>query len=420
MFNTVRKYIAMLGAKITALAWREMTVKEWFSMGDAGTMTDAGIYVTPEIAKRASAVFACIRILAGCVSTSPAQVFKRTADEGRELYPGHPLYRKVHLEPNPLMSAAVFFETAVSHIYLHGNAIALLMRNNRGGVRDIFLLDPRLVKNERVDNRLRYQVPLEGGGYRIYDQDDILHIPNIFVDLKDGRGMATIEAGSQSIGLSLVAERHSASYLKNSMASDTVITYPQALMSKDMREKTIEYLEEHYGGTKKGTPLVLTEGGTAATLTIDAEKAQVLQSREFQVTDITRLFGIPPWLVSAVEKTTSWGAGIEHMNIGMVAYALNPLIVRLEQEFNRKIFRDGKNFVELNITGLLRGDTKTRHEAYRIARGGNQEPGWMTINEIRKRENLQPDDDPESDKIYRPPANSGSVENGQTAETAAQ
>lgn len=232
--------------------------------------------------------------------------------------------------------------------------------------------------------------------------------------------MATVEAGSQAIGLALVAERHSASYLKNSMASDTVITYPQGKMSPDLKEETRKYLKKHYGGTEKGTPLVLTEGGTATTLVIDAEKAQILQSREFQAIDITRLFGIPPWLIAAVEKTTSWGTGIEQMNIGMVTYALNPLIVRMEQEYNRKIFRDGKNFVQFNITGLLRGDAKTRHEAYRIARGGNQEPGWMSTNEIRKLENLQPDKDPESDKIYRPSANSGSEQNGQTAETTAQ
>ncbi len=417
--------------------YREMSVGEWLGMGDSGTMTDAGIFVTPELAKRASAVFACIRILGGCVSTSPAQVFKRIGVEGRELFPSHPLYRKVHLEPNPMMCAATYFETMISHIYLYGNSISLLARNNRGGVQDIFLLDPRLVKIERLtdsgiyqipykggsyrlDGRFRYQIPLEGGGYRAYDQDDILHIPNIFVDLSNNKGMATVEAGSQAIGLSLVAERHAASYLKNCMASDVVITYPQGKMSPDLRDETAKYIKKHYGGGQKGTPLVLVEGGTAATLTIDAAKAQILQSREFQVMDITRLFGIPPWLVSAMEKTTSWGAGIEQMNIGMVTYALNPLVVRVEQEYNRKIFRDGKNFVQFNITGLLRGDAKTRNEVYKGALGGNQVPGYMSQNAVRKLENLPPDDDPESDKIYRPSVDSGSVSDGQTTEAATE
>jgi len=118
-------------------------------------------------------------------------------------------------------------------------------------------------------------------------------------------------------------------------------------------------------------------------------------------------------MVGAVEKTTSWGAGIEQQMIGFVIFALRPLLSMIENELNRKLFREYKRFAEFNVTGLLRGDNKSRFESYRIALGGNQLPGFMSQNEIRKLENLSPD--PDGDTIYTP--TEGSAENGQTIET---
>jgi HK97 family phage portal protein len=419
MLDGIRKYINKLGLKISALAGREyvgMSVKEWFNLGDYGYMTDSGMYVDSETSRRAGVIFACIRILGGCISTSPAQVFKRTADGGRELATNHPQYWKLHAEPSPMMSAAVLFETFVSHIYLHGNGLILLDRNYGGEVENYYLLDPRQVKIEQAERRLRYYVPLESGGYRVYDQDDMIHVPNVFVDVKNGKGMAPIDAGAQAIGLLLSADRRSAAYLKNSPASDIALQYPKQ-MTENLKEEARKYVREHNAGINSGSPLILSEGGTAQTLTIDAAKMQLLQAREYQVIEIgSRYFGLPPWLLGAVEKQTSWGTGIEQMNIGMVAYTINPLTVRIEQEWNRKVFRRSGYFMEHNLSGLLRGDEKTTVESFKAAIGGNQLPGWMTVNEVRKIRNLPPDTDPESSKLYRPPVNNGSKDNGQAVD----
>lgn len=417
----LKKWFYNIGRRIMAYAGPEymgMPVNRWFNMTSYGSATDAGIYVDPEVAKKASVVFACIRILAGSVSSSPRQIFSRTGPINREPNTKHPLYKKLHTEPNPFMSAAVFFETAVSHIFLHGEMIAWTPRNRGGGVESFFLLDPRDVEVEKQDDRLKYIVKTAEKGYRTIDQDDIIHVPNIFVEVREGigrqyRGMPTIAAGAQPIGLALAAEKHTASYLKNGILSNVVVSYPRE-MKRDLQEETIKFLKEHYGGDQKGSPLVLTQGGQAESLVIDAEKAQLLQSREYSVVDIgSRLFGLPPHLVGAIEKQTSWGSGIEQMGIGMVVFTLNPLIVRIEQEFNRKLFRDGRNFLEFNLDGLVRGDMKARYESYQIALGGNQMPGFMSKNEIRKLQNLPPVEG--GDEIYNPPereAASGQGQNG--------
>ena len=54
------------------------------------------------------------------------------------------------------------------------------------------------------------------------------------------------------------------------------------------------------------------------------------------------------------------------------------------------------------VDGLLRGDTKTRYDGYRIAR----ETGWLSVNEIRSLENLNP---VEGGDTYIQPLNMGTV-----------
>jgi pantothenate kinase type III len=84
--------------------------------------------------------------------------------------------------------------------------------------------------------------------------------------------------------------------------------------------------------------------------------------------------------------------GVEQMSIGFVKYTLQRHLVKFEQEINRKVFRYAGRFCEFATAGLERGDTKTRNEAYRIALGRAGEPAWMTVNEVRRRENLPPVD----------------------------
>jgi HK97 family phage portal protein len=105
-------------------------------------------------------------------------------------------------------------------------------------------------------------------------------------------------------------------------------------------------------------------------------------------------------MINETEKSTSWGTGIEQQSIGFVRYTLQPHLNRIEQEINRKLFRNNGYFCEFYTNAIMKGDTKARNESYQISLGGNQQPGWVTINEVRKLENLPPVDG--GDELYRP------------------
>jgi HK97 family phage portal protein len=131
------------------------------------------------------------------------------------------------------------------------------------------------------------------------------------------------------------------------------------------------------------------------------EDAQLIETRKYEKGDICTAFGVPPIMIGDSEKTTSWGTGIEQITIGFVRYTLKPHLVRWEEELNRKLFGSPKRFVEFEVDGLLRGDSKAQADYFTAALGGpGAGPGWMTVNEVRKLRNLEPVDN--GDELYYP------------------
>ena len=150
-------------------------------------------------------------------------------------------------------------------------------------------------------------------------------------------------------------------------------------------------------------PLVLTEGLTAKEISLSAEDAQLLEARKFQVIDIARAFGVPPHMIGETSASTSWGSGIESMSRGFVTYTLQPHLVRIEQELNRKLFpRATGRFVQFDRDALIEGDSAAQAAYNRAALGGpGTGMGWMSVDEVRKSKGMAPLGG-ESAKIFDP------------------
>lgn len=276
---------------------------------------------------RFSAVFACVRLLGGAVAAAPVKVYQREGMEQRRIAHGHPLAGVLRLRPNRFMTATTFWKTFVAHKVLQGNGYAHIIRARSGEPVGLYPLNPRNVVvywawelglDQRLGverNRLFYRVTFEDGQARLYDQDDMLHVPNVGWDGK--RGLSTISAAGQGIGLGLAAEESSARFFSNGMLSKIALTYPGKLDPK-VADDLREFFDARYTGTANHhRPLLLTEGGEAKTLSMSAEDAQLIESRQFSVIDICRFFGVPPVMIGETEKTSSWGAASSKWPVGL-------------------------------------------------------------------------------------------------------
>lgn len=368
---------------------------EWMS----GGMSSAGVAVTEQSAMRVSAVYACINLIGGALASLPLPIYQRT-EQGRERA-DHEYWWLLNEQPNPAMSSAVFWEYLAGSLLLNGDAYAEIERETitRGGqpvkLPRAVAFHPRhksRITTQRVEGRLVYVHQDDDGTRRAIDQDDMLHIPGPGFDGLNGMSQIR-HALRNPAGIALAADEYSATFFKNGARPDFAIEVAGTVTpeQQDMLRRT--WSDRHGGASNAHLPALMVGGAKVHELTMNAEDAQLIETRRFQVEDIARIFGVPPHMVGHTTAATSWGTGIEQMSIGFVKYTLQRHLVKFEQELNRKLWPTrARYFVEFATAGLERGDYKSRNEGYRIALGRAGEPGWMSVNEVRRLENLPPID----------------------------
>lgn len=377
-----------------------------------GVPAASGFPVTPESAMRVSAVYASIRLLAGGVACIPVAIY-REAEERRETIRPE-LWWLLNEQPIDNWTAASMWEWIIISICLRGDGFVEIVRSG-AEVKKLRPFHPDSVFVRRIGDTLIYDVVDENGKQRTLHQDDMLHFPGFGFD--GLRGMSIIKfAAFQSIGVALAADTYAGSFYANGAAPKHVIEADGTMDEGQIDLLRNEYKKKNAGAGNAGTPLVLTQGLKLREMSMSADDAQLLDSRKFQVVDIARAFGVPPHMIGATEAASNWGTGIEQMMIGFVKFALQPYIVRIRQELNRKLFRRASPFVEHKMEGLMAGDSKAEGEFMRQAVGGSQGPGWMTINEIRRTKNLPPIEG--GDVLYRPEKSSPATKSKEEDETA--
>ena len=162
--------------------------------------------------------------------------------------------------------------------------------------------------------------------------------------------------------------------------------------------KVRESWQSVYGGSKNaGKVAVLEEGMKYQQIGIPPEEAQFLETRKFQINEIARLYRIPPHMVGDLDKSSF--SNIEQQSLEFVKYTLDPWVIRWEQALMRSLLLPAekeKYFVKLNVDGLLRGDYQSRMNGYATAR----QNGWMSANDIREMEDLNPIPEEDGGNLY--------------------
>lgn len=364
--------------------------------------TASGAHVTPTSAMRVSAVFACVRLIAGAIAGLPLPIYERTGQERQRIE--HDLWWLLNERPTAAWSASNFWEFIVAQMLLRRSGIAYIARNRAGKAVALIPWPRSQVEIQRVTfddartpARLQYYF-CDDGKYFGADQDDVLHFPGFGFDGTDG--MSVIQWGARAgIGIAIQGDNYAGRFYASGGRPSIAIKAPGEF-TPTQQEAFREAWVSRYGGTPgvDAIPFFLTEGLDVKELTLSAADAQLLEARQWQVVDICRAFGVPPFMVGEMGKATY--NNTENLGVDFVKYTLAPHLKRIKDELNIKLFRTAQYFTEHNVDGLMRGDSKARAEYYKAALGGTQNPGWMIQNEIRKLENLPPVEG--GNRLYQP------------------
>jgi HK97 family phage portal protein len=361
----------------------------------------SGVSVTEEQALALTAVWACVQLIAGTLGSLPLLVYKRLPNGGKERMPQNPLYRLLHDQPNPEMTSTTFRETLQAHVLLWGNGFAEITTNGAGRPAALWPIEPWRVTAFRDGRALRYRVNNQNATDTILRPEQILHVPGLSGD--GVWGYSVIRKAREAVGLGLATEKFGATFFGQGATFGGVLTHPARLSDPARDNLTKSINNRHQGVDRAHNFIILEEGIKYDRLGIPPEDAQFLETRKFQRAEIASLFGVPPHMIGDVERSTSWGTGIEAQSIGFVTYNLRRWLVRWEQELTRKLIASlemNQQMIEFLVDGLLRGDTTTRYAAYNIGRNG----GWFNADDIRELENMNPLPDGQG-KLYLVPSN---------------
>lgn len=358
----------------------------WEALGGSS----GGVPVVNErTAMGVSAVYACVALISGGISALPLSLYERTS-VGREVVSDHDIWWMLNHEATAMFSAAAFWEFILTCLLLGGDGYAEIKRNGRGDILGFEPLYPLWVDTKKVNGRLVYIIYPEGGvdSYAL-DQDDVLHVPG--VGFNGVHSLSPIRyAAKNAIGTTLAANKYNAEFFTNGARADFVLKTDGEL-SKPQADLVREtWGQRHQGVGNRHLPAVLTGGLDISQLTMSAEDAQLMEILKFSVVDVARTYSVPPHMIAEAGKGTVWGSGIEQLTIGFLRFGLRPHLNRIEQEINRKVFRRSKLYMEFNVDGLLRGDSKAQAEYFTKALGGPGSQGWMVVNEVRRLQNLPP------------------------------
>lgn len=366
--------------------------------------TASGATVSPTTSMRVSAVFAAVSLIAGAIAQLPIPVYERKADARVKV--DHDYWWLLNEQFSPAWSSSTGWEFLVGQMLLRGDGIAYIQRNRAGSMtgiipwpRERVMVMKQQRSSPREAHRLQYTFH-DDEGYFTVDQDDVLHLPGF--GFNGVCGMSVIQWGARNgIGIAIQGDEHAGKFFSEGGKPEVAVKAAKE-MGVAAQDAFRDAWVKKYGGVQgnRRIPLILTEGLDITELTMSAVDQQLLESRQWQVIDIARAFGVPPHMIGETSKATSWGSGIESMGIGFVKYTLGPHLKRIRDELNRKLFRTFRNFVEHNVDGFMAGDSKTQGEYFGKALGGPGAQGWMTVNEVRRLKNLPPIEG--GDVLYRP------------------
>ena len=353
--------------------------------------------VTEDNAITLSAVWACIRVISSGIAILPMEIIERSPGVNEAVTTDAITPVALARKPCPEIGSVSFWETMVSHALLRGNGYAEIERDSLGNPIAMWPLLPNQVRPWRdpADHQLKYEA--WGFGYwTVLPAHNVFHLAGLGYD--GIMGYSPTRLAARSMGLTAAAEQAGDAYFSGGMKPGGWVEYPNSL--QDMQKANLKdgIKAEHAGATAFGKALLLYGGAKFHPIDISPDDAQFLETRQFQVEDVCRWFNVPPHKVQHLLRATF--SNIEHQSQEFVTGTLLYWLTKIANEFDSKLLsRFGPHyFSRHSLKALLRGDTITRYTAY----GMGRQWGFLSVNDIRREENMAP---VEGGDVYHVPVN---------------
>lgn len=322
-----------------------------------------------------SAVYRAVEIISNSIATLPVKILIND-ESGKNEADKHPLnYVFSDRNTDNIISKFTLFKLLVQSVLLRGNGFALIERSG-GRVKSLRYLEPNDVQivYDKIKNTLYYDVPLIK---RHVDPKDMIHF--VMFSYDGIKGLSVLQNAARSIGIAQASENAAKSFYDNGMMINGILKI-QGPVSQKQREDIRSAWNETY--TANGSGLAILQGNMDyQAIQLSAKDSQMLESRQYSVTDIARFFGISPVLLGDLSAKTNLNT-FEALQNDFLVHTLQPYVTMIENELNRKLLSPTEDNLSiiLETNEILRID-KTAQSSYYSSLITN---GVLSINEVRK------------------------------------
>lgn len=338
--------------------------------------------VNPDTALAHSDAYACVRVLADAVGSLPLIVYRRTSG-GREREMASPTARLLQ-RPSPALTQQALMSMVTAHLQGWGNAFIGKFRDERGQVVQLGAIHPRRVSVALSAGEPVFTVqPETSGPVLTLTRRDVIHVKAMSVD--GLVGLSPVAQARRALGVAISLEDQAANLLENDSRPGGVLKSDRTL-SEQAARRLKDAWRAWTSGTNRGATVVLEEGLSYQAVTLSPADSQFIEQAKLSATRVARVFRVPPYMIGADNGSSMTYSNVEQESASFVMHSLRPWLVCIEQALaaDEDLFpQQGDTYPEFLVDALLRADTATRFEAYGKAVGV-----FMTVNEIRRRENL--------------------------------
>jgi len=371
---------------------------DWLFTALGSTRSESGVRISHRSAMMYSAVWRGVSLLSRDVSKLPCITYRRQG-MGKERDTGHPAYRLLKRRPNDVMTPQQFLMAMMIPAVLRGNSFALIVRRNDGTPDQVVPVNNDRVQVETMDGQLVYWFIPEGTNERqAVASANLIHIKGPGDGLE---GMSMIAHAANTVGLGIGSLNYSARFFRNSSRPAAILEHPGKMTPEAAKRLRESFESVHRGTDNAHKTAILEEGMKLTPWALNAEEAQLLETRKFQLIDVANFLNLPPHKVGSDARTAY--ASLEEENQSYLDEGLDPWLVTMEQEFERKLLsprqqEQDTHVIEFLRQALVRANLKSRGEFYSMMLNS----GIMSPDEIRGRENLNPQDGGVGDVYFRP------------------
>lgn len=351
----------------------------------------SGIPVSWRTALQASTALGCARVIAEGIAQVPFKLFKLRAGGGMDAAVEHGLYDLIYLQPNEWQTSFEFREQIGLHLAFMTNAYVYKVRGLRGEIIELLPFEPNCVTVKRGAGMARsYLISTKDGQIEVPSKD-MWHLRGLSWD--GVQGLPGVKLAKEAIGLSLALEEHAARMFGNGAKPGGILTTDSKL-DKDQTQLLRESWQEMQGGNANAYKTAILSGGLSfQSLAMTGVDAQHLENRRFEVEEVCRFFRVLPIMVMQADKASTY-ASSENMFIAHVVHTLMPWYTRLEQSADVNLLtKDDRRqgyYTKFMAQALMRGASKDRAEYFAKALGSGGSPAWMTQDEVRALEEMNP------------------------------